>query len=76
MGSLMRNREVACLEGGAELRRETGYQGIGEGTINKAIFEAAGKPIGPPMPPQRRVSANDLERIKSLLKKYKVFDIR
>jgi len=54
---------------------EMGYQGVGEGTITKAIFEAAGKPIGPPMPPQRRVSAKDLGKIKSLLKKHKVLDI-
>jgi len=55
---------------------EMGYRGVGEGTITKAIFEASGKPIGPPMPPQKRVSATDLQRIKDLLKKHRVFDVR
>ncbi|KYH41501.1 MAG: dihydrodipicolinate synthase [Candidatus Bathyarchaeota archaeon B26-2] len=48
---------------------EMGYQGIGEGTISKAILEASGKPMGPPLPPQRRISREDLEKIKSLLQK-------
>ena len=48
---------------------EMGYQGVGEGTITKAIFEAAGKPIGPPQLPQKRVSKEDIEKIKSLLEK-------
>ncbi|RJS88386.1 dihydrodipicolinate synthase family protein [Candidatus Bathyarchaeota archaeon] len=53
---------------------EMGFQGIGEGTISKAIFEAVGKPIGPPLPPQRRVSEENLKKIRELLNKYKVFD--
>ncbi len=53
---------------------EMGYLGIGEGTISKAIFEAAGKPIGPPLPPQRRVSREDLERIRRILKENRVLD--
>lgn len=53
---------------------EMGYRGVGEGTISKAIFKAAGRPIGPPLPPQKEVSLRDLERIKSLLKQHRVFD--
>jgi len=53
---------------------EMGFQGIGEGTISKAIFEAVGKPIGPPLPPQRRVSKENLEKVRELFRKYKVFD--
>jgi len=52
---------------------EMGYSGVGEGTITKAIFEAAGKPIGPPLPPQRRVGKEDLEKIRKLLGKNIVF---
>ncbi|MEM2905352.1 MAG: dihydrodipicolinate synthase family protein [Candidatus Bathyarchaeia archaeon] len=53
---------------------EMDYQGVGEGTITKAVFEAAGKPIGPPLPPQRRASAEDVEKIRSLLEKNKVLE--
>jgi len=53
---------------------EMGYQGVGEGTITKAIFEAAGKHIGPPMPPQKSVDQSDLVKIRKLLEEYKVFD--
>ncbi|MDH5687101.1 MAG: dihydrodipicolinate synthase family protein [Candidatus Bathyarchaeota archaeon] len=53
---------------------EMGFQGVGEGTITKAIFEAVGRPIGPPLPPQRRVRKENLERIKALFRKHKVFD--
>lgn len=53
---------------------EMGYQGVGEGTITKAVFEAAGRPIGPPLPPQRRVSAGDIEKIKALLSRNRVFE--
>jgi len=54
---------------------EMGFRGIGEGTISKAIFEAVRKPMGPPLPPQRRVSKENLEKIRKLFRKYRVFDI-
>lgn len=53
---------------------EMGYQGVGEGTITKAVLEAAGKLVGPPLPPQRRVSAEDIEKIRNLLVKNKVLE--
>jgi 4-hydroxy-tetrahydrodipicolinate synthase len=53
---------------------EMGFEGIGEGTITKAIFEAFGKPIGPPLPPQRRAGRETIDKIKSLFKKHGVFD--
>jgi len=53
---------------------EMGFQGVGEGTITKAIFEAVGRPIGPPLPPQRRVGKESLEKIKALFRENKVFD--
>jgi len=53
---------------------EMGFRGVGEGTISKAIFEAVGKPIGPPLPPQRRVSKENLEKIRKLFREHKVFD--
>ena len=53
---------------------EMGFQGVGEGTITKAIFETVGRPIGPPLPPQRRVGKESLEKIKALFRENKVFD--
>jgi len=49
-------------------------EGPGEGTITKAILEAAGKPFGPPLPPQRRVGQAQIEKLKGLLAKYKVLE--
>jgi len=53
---------------------EMSAEGLGEGTITKAILEAAGKPMGPPLPPQRRVSQATIEKVRELLKKHRVFE--
>ncbi|MGQ9780798.1 MAG: dihydrodipicolinate synthase family protein [Nitrososphaeria archaeon] len=54
---------------------ELGYQGVGEGTISKATLEAIGKDFGPPMPPQRKVSPETIEKVRKLLEKHKVLDM-
>jgi len=53
---------------------EMSLQGVGEGTITKAMFEAIGKDFGPPMPPQRRVSREAVKKVKELLQKYKALE--
>lgn len=54
---------------------EGNFRGVGEGTINKAILEAVGKPMGPPLPPQRRVTPETIEGIKAILRKAEVFKL-
>jgi 4-hydroxy-tetrahydrodipicolinate synthase len=41
--------------------------GIGEGGVIAALFAAVGKPIGDPLPPQRKVSSEAIARTKELL---------
>jgi len=53
---------------------EMSMQGVGEGTISKAILEAVGKDFGPPMPPQRRVSRETVEKLKEMLQKYRILE--
>lgn len=50
------------------------YQGVGEASITNAIFEAIGKPVGPPMPPQRRVSPEAVRKVKEILEKNRVLE--
>jgi dihydrodipicolinate synthase/N-acetylneuraminate lyase len=54
---------------------ELSFQGVGEGSITSAMFEAIGKPIGPPMPPQRRVSKESVDLIRDVLKKNNVLEM-
>jgi 4-hydroxy-tetrahydrodipicolinate synthase len=53
---------------------ELGYEGVGEGTITKAVLKAIGKDFGPPLPPQRSVSKETIEKIRELLEKHKVLE--
>lgn len=46
---------------------EVGHRGVGEGTLQKAILEAAGKNFGPPFPPQKRISKEGIARIRKAL---------
>ncbi len=39
----------------------------GEGTYVKALYEAAGLPMGPPFPPQRRASKEEIRRLRRIL---------
>src|SRR5207245_1843112 len=43
---------------------QLGQTGAGEGTFAKGIFEAIGRPIGPPFPPQRRATKEEIEKIR------------
>ena len=45
------------------------FQGIGEATIVSALFDALGRDIGPPKPPQRRATLDEIHRIREVLKK-------
>ncbi len=54
-------REISAAE-------EIGHRGVGEGTLMKAVLEAAGKPVGPPFPPQKRISKEGIERIRKALR--------
>lgn len=54
---------------------ELSYDGVGEGTISKAVFEAAGKDFGPPLPPQRRIGKNTIEIIRKILEDNGMFSV-
>ncbi len=54
---------------------EMSMAGAGEGTISKAIFEAIGKDFGPPVPPQKQLDKETIEKLRHLLAKHKVLDI-
>ena len=49
------------------IAEEIGHAGVGEGTFMKAVMEAAGKPFGPPFPPQRRISKEGIAKIRKAL---------
>jgi 4-hydroxy-tetrahydrodipicolinate synthase len=53
---------------------ELSFLGVGEGTISKAIFQAIGKDFGPPLPPQRQISLEMIERVKRVLEENKVLE--
>jgi 4-hydroxy-tetrahydrodipicolinate synthase len=46
---------------------EIDCRGLGEGTNCKALMEAAGKQMGPPLPPQRRISETDVRKLRKYL---------
>lgn len=46
---------------------EVTHEGVGEGTGIKALMEAAGKPFGPPFPPQARISKKGVATIRQAL---------
>jgi len=50
----------------AELRHpeEPSWSGVGEGSIGKAVMEIAGKPFGPPFPPQVELPKAEKERLR------------
>lgn len=54
---------------------ELSYEGVGEGSISKAVFEAAGKDFGPPLPPQRRIGRRTIGVIRKILEDNGMFSV-
>jgi dihydrodipicolinate synthase/N-acetylneuraminate lyase len=54
---------------------ELSYEGVGEGSMSKAVFEAAGKDFGPPLPPQRRIGKQTIEVIRKILADNGMFSV-
>lgn len=48
-------------------RGEIDCTGVGEGTTCKALMDAAGRTMGPPMPPQKKLSKKEIEKIRKCL---------
>lgn len=43
------------------------HRGLGEGTTAKGILEAVGLDVGPPFPPQKRMSKEEVEKIRRII---------
>ncbi len=60
------------------MAREVGeyvdFYGLGEGSITTAVFEAIGRPIGPPLPPQKIFSKEEVATIRRILEKTNALD--
>jgi 4-hydroxy-tetrahydrodipicolinate synthase len=50
------------------------YEGVGEGAISAAIMEAVGKPVGDPMPPQRKIGKESIQKVREILEQNRVLE--
>ena len=57
-----------------EVGEHVDFYGLGEGSITTAVFEAIGRPIGPPLPPQKIFSKEEVATIRRILEKTNALD--